>query len=111
MSRARGVTDVHAAGDFSLRNRRLTDDRWVLAWDSAACENATLKCAYFGKAFIAKIRIVRRLQFAHSGKFRQASGFFGHAASPITSEVDSTISEVTVARRFLICEPCTRTVA
>jgi flavin-dependent dehydrogenase len=35
MSRARRVTQVHAAGDFSFRNRRFTGDRWVLAGDAA----------------------------------------------------------------------------
>ena len=35
MSRARRVTDVHAAGDFSFRNKRFTGDRWVLAGDAA----------------------------------------------------------------------------
>ena len=35
MSRAHRVTEVHAAGDFSFRNKRLTGDRWVLAGDAA----------------------------------------------------------------------------
>jgi flavin-dependent dehydrogenase len=35
MSRARRVTEVHAAGDFSFRNRRFTGERWVLAGDAA----------------------------------------------------------------------------
>jgi flavin-dependent dehydrogenase len=32
---ARRVTEVHAAGDFSFRNKRFTGDRWVLAGDAA----------------------------------------------------------------------------
>jgi flavin-dependent dehydrogenase len=35
MSRARRVTDVHSAGDFSFRSKRFTGDRWVLAGDAA----------------------------------------------------------------------------
>jgi flavin-dependent dehydrogenase len=35
MSRAKRVTEVHAAGEFSFRNKRLTGDRWVLAGDAA----------------------------------------------------------------------------
>jgi flavin-dependent dehydrogenase len=35
MSRAQRVTEVHAAGDFSFRNKRFTGDRWVLAGDAA----------------------------------------------------------------------------
>jgi flavin-dependent dehydrogenase len=35
MSGARRVTEVHAAGDFSFRNKRLTGERWVLAGDAA----------------------------------------------------------------------------
>jgi flavin-dependent dehydrogenase len=35
MLRAQRVTDVHAAGDFSFRNKRFTGDRWVLAGDAA----------------------------------------------------------------------------
>ena len=35
MVRAHRVTEVHAAGDFSFRNKRLTGDRWVLAGDAA----------------------------------------------------------------------------
>jgi flavin-dependent dehydrogenase len=35
MSRARRVTEVHATGDFSFRNRRFTGERWVLAGDAA----------------------------------------------------------------------------
>ena len=35
MTRAERVTEVHAAGDFSFRNKRLTGDRWVLAGDAA----------------------------------------------------------------------------
>jgi flavin-dependent dehydrogenase len=35
MSRARRITEVHAAGDFSFRNKRFTGDRWVLAGDAA----------------------------------------------------------------------------
>jgi FADH2-dependent halogenase len=35
MSRARRVTEVHAAGDFSFRNKRFTGERWVLAGDAA----------------------------------------------------------------------------
>jgi flavin-dependent dehydrogenase len=32
---ARRLTEVHAAGDFSYRNKRFTGDRWVLAGDAA----------------------------------------------------------------------------
>jgi flavin-dependent dehydrogenase len=32
---ARRVTEVHAAGDFSFRNKRFTGDHWVLAGDAA----------------------------------------------------------------------------
>jgi flavin-dependent dehydrogenase len=35
MSEAQRVTEVHAAGDFSFRNKRLTGERWVLAGDAA----------------------------------------------------------------------------
>jgi flavin-dependent dehydrogenase len=35
MSRAQRVTDVHAAGDFSFRNKRFTGERWVIAGDAA----------------------------------------------------------------------------
>jgi flavin-dependent dehydrogenase len=35
MSRARRVTEVHATGDFSFRNKRFTGERWVLAGDAA----------------------------------------------------------------------------
>jgi flavin-dependent dehydrogenase len=35
MARAQRVTEVHAAGDFSFRNKRFTGDRWVLAGDAA----------------------------------------------------------------------------
>jgi flavin-dependent dehydrogenase len=35
MARAERVTEVHAAGDFSFRNKRFTGDRWVLAGDAA----------------------------------------------------------------------------
>jgi flavin-dependent dehydrogenase len=35
ISRARRITEVHAAGDFSFRNKRFTGDRWVLAGDAA----------------------------------------------------------------------------
>jgi 2-polyprenyl-6-methoxyphenol hydroxylase-like FAD-dependent oxidoreductase len=35
MVRARRVTQVHAVGDFSFRNKRLTGTRWVLAGDAA----------------------------------------------------------------------------
>jgi len=35
MSRAERVTEVHAAGDFSYRNKRFTGERWVLAGDAA----------------------------------------------------------------------------
>ena len=35
MSRARRITDVHATGDFSFRNKRFTGERWVLAGDAA----------------------------------------------------------------------------
>ncbi len=35
MSRAQRVTEVHATGDFSFRNKRFTGDRWVLAGDAA----------------------------------------------------------------------------
>jgi flavin-dependent dehydrogenase len=35
MARAHRVTEVHAAGDFSFRNKRFTGDRWVLAGDAA----------------------------------------------------------------------------
>jgi flavin-dependent dehydrogenase len=35
MSRARRVTEVHATGDYSFRNKRFTGDRWVLAGDAA----------------------------------------------------------------------------
>ena len=35
MARARRVTEVHATGDFSFRNKQFTDDRWVLAGDAA----------------------------------------------------------------------------
>src|SRR5580700_6043188 len=35
MSRAKRVTEVHAAGEYSFRNKRLTGDRWVLAGDAA----------------------------------------------------------------------------
>ncbi len=35
LSRARRVTEVHAAGDFSFRNERFTGERWVLAGDAA----------------------------------------------------------------------------
>jgi len=35
MSQARRVTDVHATGDFSFRNKRFTGERWVLAGDAA----------------------------------------------------------------------------
>jgi flavin-dependent dehydrogenase len=35
MSRAKRVTEVYAAGDFSFRNKRFTGDRWVLAGDAA----------------------------------------------------------------------------
>jgi 2-polyprenyl-6-methoxyphenol hydroxylase-like FAD-dependent oxidoreductase len=35
LSGARRVTEVHAAGDFSFRNKRLTGERWVLAGDAA----------------------------------------------------------------------------
>jgi geranylgeranyl reductase family protein len=35
MPRARRVTEVHATGDFSFRNKRFTGDRWVLAGDAA----------------------------------------------------------------------------
>jgi len=34
MARARRVTEVHATGDFSFRNKQFTDDRWVLAGDA-----------------------------------------------------------------------------
>lgn len=35
LPRARRVTEVHAAGDFSYRNKRFTGDRWILAGDAA----------------------------------------------------------------------------
>ena len=35
MLQARRVTEIHAAGDFSFRNKRFTGDRWVLAGDAA----------------------------------------------------------------------------
>ena len=35
MSRAKRVTEVHATGDFSFRNKRFTGERWVLAGDAA----------------------------------------------------------------------------
>jgi flavin-dependent dehydrogenase len=35
MLRARRITDVHATGDFSFRNKRFTGDRWILAGDAA----------------------------------------------------------------------------
>jgi flavin-dependent dehydrogenase len=35
MSKARRVTEVHATGDFSFRNKRFTGARWVLAGDAA----------------------------------------------------------------------------
>jgi flavin-dependent dehydrogenase len=35
MSRARRITEVHATGDFSFRNKRFTGERWVLAGDAA----------------------------------------------------------------------------
>ena len=35
LSRARRVTEVHAAGDFSYRSKRFTGDRWILAGDAA----------------------------------------------------------------------------
>jgi flavin-dependent dehydrogenase len=35
MSRAERITEVHATGDFSFRNKRLTGERWVLAGDAA----------------------------------------------------------------------------
>jgi geranylgeranyl reductase family protein len=35
MKRARRVTPVQSAGDYSYRNRRLTGDRWLLAGDAA----------------------------------------------------------------------------
>ena len=35
MSQARRVTDVHATGDFSFRNKHFTGERWVLAGDAA----------------------------------------------------------------------------
>jgi flavin-dependent dehydrogenase len=35
MSRAERITEVHAAGDFSYRNKRFTGERWVLAGDAA----------------------------------------------------------------------------
>ena len=35
LSRARRITEVHAAGDFSYRSRRLAGDRWILAGDAA----------------------------------------------------------------------------
>ena len=35
MPRARRVTEVHATGDFSFRNKQFTGDRWVLAGDAA----------------------------------------------------------------------------
>jgi flavin-dependent dehydrogenase len=35
MSKARRVTEVHSAGDFSYRNKQFTGDRWVLAGDAA----------------------------------------------------------------------------
>jgi flavin-dependent dehydrogenase len=35
MTKARRVTEVHATGDFSYRNRQLFGDRWLLAGDAA----------------------------------------------------------------------------
>jgi 2-polyprenyl-6-methoxyphenol hydroxylase-like FAD-dependent oxidoreductase len=35
MSKARRITEVHAAGDFSFRSKRFTGQRWVLAGDAA----------------------------------------------------------------------------
>jgi flavin-dependent dehydrogenase len=35
MPRARRITEVYATGDFSFRNERLADERWVLAGDAA----------------------------------------------------------------------------
>jgi flavin-dependent dehydrogenase len=35
LARAQRVTEVHAAGEFSFRNKRFTGDRWVLAGDAA----------------------------------------------------------------------------
>ena len=35
MPRARRITEVYATGDFSFRNQRLADERWVLAGDAA----------------------------------------------------------------------------
>jgi len=35
MSKARRVTEVHSAGDFSYRSKQFTGDRWVLAGDAA----------------------------------------------------------------------------
>jgi flavin-dependent dehydrogenase len=35
ISQARRITEVHATGDFSFRNKRFTGERWVLAGDAA----------------------------------------------------------------------------
>jgi 2-polyprenyl-6-methoxyphenol hydroxylase-like FAD-dependent oxidoreductase len=35
MSGAKRITEVHAAGEFSYRNKRFTGERWVLAGDAA----------------------------------------------------------------------------